>query len=184
MENFEQQLAELQNRLKTDTEFRNQTAKCPACGQHVGDRQAALYRGLILTFYSIYCWCGEHKCHEFERKNVEHLIKGSDYARFGDLIRFGGLVYRAKNPKTGRKENGWYGINMARAKQFFKGEYKIPVQITLNQLTNEIIDARYVAVNEFPELYSLLDANGVYDFERDLIQSQPQQQILFQKTLA
>jgi len=140
---------------------RNEIKQCPVCGSTIKDRHVALFRKIIKALYRIYCWCGEHKCHEFSRKQIDHLIGKTEYARMGDLIRFGGIVY-----KPVKKRNGEFGLNMARAKAFFRGEYKIPVQITLNQITNEIIEATYAEVKDFPELYALLNAEGIYDHER------------------
>lgn len=94
---------------------------------------------------------------------MEFLGK-SDYARFGDLVRFGGLVYKPKD-KGGETRKALFGINMARAKEFFSGTREIPVQITLNQITGEIIDSHYVKVNDFPSLSKFIKANGLYDYE-------------------
>jgi hypothetical protein len=152
----------LAQQYKTDATLRARVKHCQLCGQNIEDRHAALYKGLIEALYQVYCWCGEKKCHEFTRHDIAHLLRnGSNFARFGDLIRFGGLVY-----KRGRVK---YGLNMGRCKEFFRGERQIPVQITLNQLTNEIIESRYVKVGDFPELSSFLGSNGMYDYEKDLI---------------
>ncbi len=58
---------------------------------------------------------------------------------------------------------------MSRARDFFTGHYKIPVQIVLNQITNEIIESRYVSVYDFPDLTKLLKADGLYNEQIDLI---------------
>lgn len=131
----------------------------------VQHRTISLYRGLISCLYRVYCWCGEKKVHEFKRKEVNHLIGKVEYARFGDLIRFGGLVYKPKD-NDGKSHKAEYGINMARAKQFFANEYKIPVQITVNQITNEIIAATYVSVKDFPSIVEFLTKDGLYDYEK------------------
>jgi len=55
---------------------------------------------------------------------------------------------------------------MGRAKEFFAGARQIPVQITLNQITNEIVDAHYVSIKDFPSLNSLITAEGLYDYEK------------------
>lgn len=142
-------------RLLTDSDFRNAQADCPLCEQKVQDRKVALYQSLIDDLYKVYCWCGEHATHEFTMKDIRHLLGQINYTRFGDLVRFGGIVY-----KLGKAH---YGINMARAKEFFAGQRKIPVQITLNQLTNEIIESNYVDIHHFPTLQSLLTKDGLYD---------------------
>lgn len=159
---FWRTLYALQNKYKTDSEFRNRVKNCQACGQNIADRYVTLYDDLIHVLYQVYCWCGEKRVHEFTRKDISHILRrSSDFARFGDLVRFGGLVY-----KRGKAN---YGLNMGRCKEFFRGERQIPVQITLNQLTNEILESKYVSVGQFPALTSLLNEKGLYDFERDLI---------------
>ena len=58
---------------------------------------------------------------------------------------------------------------MSRCKEFFNKKRDIPVQITLNQITNEIIAEKRIFVDEFPELSTFLSEKGVYDYEKDLI---------------
>lgn len=156
------EIAELKKEV---LEKRNELGRCPVCNQSVKDRTISLYQGLIDALYRVYCWCGEKRRHEFKTKDIKHLLGKNEYARFGDLIRFGGIVYKPQDEekKTHKAE---FGLNMARAKSFFGGEYKIPVQITVNQITNEIIAATYVTVKDFPILYELLDKEGLYDYER------------------
>ena len=141
-------------------EERNKICRCPVCNSKISDRIISLYSGLINTLYKVYCWCGEKRRHEFENKDVQHFFNKNDYARFGDLIRFGGLVYKPE------KKKGSYGINMSRAKEFFEGKRKIPVQIVLNQITNEIVAATYVYVYDFPNILELLNKDGLYDYEK------------------
>lgn len=143
---------------------RNEMCKCPLCNQNIKDRKVTLYKGLIDALYQVYCWCGKNKCHEFRTKDIKHLLGKNEYARFGDLVRFGGIVYKPKD-EYNQSHKAEFGLNMARAKSFFIGEYEIPVQITLNQITNEIIDSTYVKINDFPELSKLLDENGLYDYD-------------------
>ncbi len=81
-------------------------------------------------------------------------------------MRFGGIVYKPK--VDGKACKAFFGINMIRAKEFFKGDRQIPVQITLNQITGEIIESRYVSVGEFPSLKELLK-DGLYNQQQDLL---------------
>ena len=155
-------LEEYKQKLFTDKEFRNAQGRCIVCGQNVKDREIALFRGLIDALYKVYCWCGENRKHEFHTKEIKHLLGTTEYARFGDLVRFGGLLYKPEND-DGDKEKAFYGLNMARAKEFFAGQREIPAWITINQLTNEIIDSKYVTIKDFPDLYRFLDEKGLYD---------------------
>ena len=149
--------------LAKTPEERNRLKRCPVCNSNIEDRVVSLYRGLIRTLYDVYCWLGEHKRHEFNIKDVKHLMGKNEYARFGDLVRFGGLVYKPKD-ESGKSHKGEFGINMARAKEFFAGERKIPMYVVLNQITNEIIESEYISVSEFQELSSYIDENGLYDY--------------------
>jgi len=160
-----QAINKLRDNLIINDKYRNEIVKrCPVCGGSVQDRLVSLYKELINKLYDVYRWCGEHKCHEFEMGDIKHLLDKNAYARFGDLVRFGGLVYKTKTEEGGRQK-AHYGLNMARCKEFFRGDREIPIQITLNQITDEIIDAKYVTIKDFPELYKLLDENGVYNYE-------------------
>lgn len=134
------------------------------CHSNVEDRNVSLYKELIDALYQIYIWCGKNRRHEFETKEITQFLGKSDYARFGDLVRFGGLVYKPKD-QYGETRKAWFGLNMARAKEFFSGVREIPVQITLNQLTGEIIDSHYVKVGDFPKLSNFIKANGLYDYD-------------------
>lgn len=142
---------------------RNTIGHCPVCNANIKDRKVALYRGLINALYRAYVWCGRNSRHEFTMDDIKSTLTKSDYARFGDLIRFGGIVYR---PEEGK---GTYGINMKRAKAFFLGQYEIPVQITVDQITGETVAATYVSIAEFPEITKLLNEEGLYDHERTLV---------------
>lgn len=115
--------------------------------------------------YNVYVWCGKNNRHEFTTKEITEFLGKSNYARFGDLVRFGGIVYKTKT-EEGERQKAHYGINMRRAKEFFSGTREIPVQITLNQITNEIVDAHYVTVRDFPNLSNLINAEGLYDYEK------------------
>lgn len=148
------------HKLLNDREYRNNISNCPVCGSNIQDRTVSLYKGLIQALYDVYCWCGKERRHEFDTKDIKHLLGKNEYARFGDLVRFGGLVYK--------REKAQYGLNMKRCKDFFHGDYKIPVQITLNQITNEIIDRHDVSVGEFPDLAFFLNERGLYDYEKEV----------------
>lgn len=147
---------------------RNEIERCPCCNGSIKDRKIALYKGLIDALYRVYTYCGQKRAHELKMGEIKHLLGKNEYARFGDLIRFGGIVYRPKDGE-GKYMKAHYGINMARAHEFFKGERTIPVQITLNQITNAIIDQTDAYYYEFPSLISLMKENGLYDHEKEVM---------------
>lgn len=162
-----------QNKLKTSDryamekklihEHRNEIGDCPYCGGNIRDRKVALYKGLVDTLYQIYCWCGKNRRHEFHTREIRHLLGKIEYTRFGDFVRFGGIVYKPK--VEGESEKAFFGINMARAKEFFSGQREIPLQITLDQITGEIVDEVRGKVSDFPELSAFIKSNGLYDHE-------------------
>jgi len=156
--------------LEGDSILRKKLGFCPTCGHNIKDRKVTLYKELISALYEIYKWCGEKEVHEFETKDIKHLLSKNNYARFGDLVRFGGVVYKPKD-EHGKSRKALFGLNMKRAKEFFAGKRDIPIQITLNQITNEIVESHYVTVRDFPKLIELLDEKGLYDYEKDLIPS-------------
>lgn len=147
-------------------DLRNKIKRCPFCNGCITDRKVALYKELIDALYRVYCFLGKKRKHDFEMKEIRHLLGRNEYARFGDLVRFGGLIYKPK--LFGKSKKAYYGLNMARAKEFFAGTRTIPVQITLNQITNEIVDEVPCYVKDFPNLATLLRKDGLYDYEMDL----------------
>lgn len=144
---------------------RNSIKSCPCCNGNIQDRKLALYKELIDSLYQVYVWCGKNRRHEFEMHDIKFMLGKNEYARFGDLVRFGGLVYKPK--EEGKSRKAFYGINMTRAKEFFKGERDIPVQITLNQINDEIIDQTRCFVHDFPSLKTFIGQNGLYDYEME-----------------
>lgn len=156
-------------------EHRNDLGRCPYCNGNIKDRKIALYKKLIDTLYQVYCWCGQHKKHEFHTKEIRHLLGKIEYTRFGDLVRFGGIVYKPK--VDGKSEKAYFGINMKRAKEFFSGERDIPLQVVMDQISGEIIDEVRGYVSDFPELSVFIKSNGLYDYEA------PVQELLFDKKI-
>lgn len=148
-------------------EFRNEIASCPVCNGNIQDRVISIYRALIVSLYKIYVMCGEKQIHEFQMKDVKQFMSKSDYNRFNDLVRFGGIVYRPDD-KDGKKKKGLYGINMERAQEFFQGKRKIPVQIVRDQINDETIDRTDVTVYDIPEMKEFMTTDGLYDHTKVL----------------
>lgn len=144
---------------------RNELGRCPVCNANIKDRTVTIYKGLIDSLYKVYKWCGEKQVHEFKMSDIRHFLNHNDYSRFNNLVRFGGIIYRPEGEDEA-PNGGKYGINMRRARAFFKGEYKIPMQIVLDQITDKRIAATYVSIHEIPELVRLLTVEGTYDYEK------------------
>lgn len=146
-------------------ENRNDIGLCPCCNRNIKDRKIALFKGLMNALYQVYCWCGKENKHEFETKEIKHLLGKNEYARFGDLIRFGGILYK---PESGTNNKAHFGINMKRAKDFFHGKSQIPIQITIEQFTGKIVNEVRGSILDIPELYAFLNEDGMYDYEKDI----------------
>lgn len=145
-------------------EHRNEIGKCPVCNGNIKDRTISIYAGILKSLYEVYKWCGQKGVHEFQMKDVRHLLDKNDYNRFNDLIKLSnGVVYRPEGGKS------WYGLNMVRLKEFYKGERPMKIQIVKDQITNETVAETFVYFYEVPALYEYLDINGVYDHEKVIV---------------
>ena len=130
--------------------------RCPHCGQVISIREIALYRGLIGALYRVFSWAkargGDYR---FTRKGIKHLLRNeNDTARFGDLVMFGGLVF-----KEGKAH---YGLNFERCEAFFRGQYKIPMRILKDPITGNLTPEEYKTINEIPGITKFLDGEGTY----------------------
>lgn len=153
--------------LGHNSELRNCVAQCPLCHSNIADRTISIYQGLVSALARVHRWCQEHHTHEFRTSEIKHLLSKNDYARFGDLIRFGGLVYKPEAiPGTSQKSR--FGLNMERVEAFLAGTYEIPVQIVINQITDAIVGEVRVNRTHFPDLIALLQADGLYDPTRQV----------------
>jgi hypothetical protein len=135
-------------------EQRNEIGRCPLCGANIQDRTIALFKELVMDLYKVYRQCELRNNYYFTMKDIRNLLTKNTYARFGDLVRFSGLVFKIN------KHN--YGINQTRCEQFFKGELEIPVELTINQIDNSIVSKKCVSIKHFPNLIELLNKDCLY----------------------
>lgn len=133
---------------------RNAIKYCPLCNSNIQDRTVTIYKELINDLHKVFKHCQYTGNYYFKMKDIKDILNKNNYARFGDLCRFGGIVFKVSK--------GNYGLNIERCQAFFEGRYKIPVQITLNQITNEVVDKVEVDINHFPALRDLLNKDGQY----------------------
>ena len=128
---------------------------CPTCGTTLDEREITLYSGMIHALKRVFEWCEKRGIYEFTRKDIKHfLTSDNEIARFGDLVLFGGLVYRPKGKKKGN-----YGINVQRTRDFFAGKYEIPTSIWKNPITKTLSKEKYCFIDDIPSLYEFLDKN-------------------------
>jgi hypothetical protein len=138
-------------------EQRNEIGRCPLCGANIQDRTIALFKELVMDLYKVYRQCELRNNYYFTMKDIRNLLTKNTYARFGDLVRFSGLVFKIN------KHN--YGINQTRCEQFFKGELEIPVEVTINQITNEVVSKKCIDIHKFPELKKFMSVDGFYKYK-------------------
>lgn len=74
------------------------------------------------------------------------------YSKFGDLVLFGGLVYKLKK--------GTYGLNMERCAAFFANTYLVPSYIMKNPVTKETTAHEYRSFKDLPSISKFLNENG------------------------
>lgn len=90
---------------------------CECCGTTKNWRKLTLNKSLVSIMIKIYKWCRETGRHEFERKEIKHLLTSeTESATFEDLIHFGGIMYRPEG-----KGRGFWGMNTGRAADFISG---------------------------------------------------------------
>jgi hypothetical protein len=133
---------------------------CPCCDQSIEDKTVSFTKQAVSGMYAVYCWLGEHERHEFETKEIKHLLDKTTYANIGHWKKFGGIFYRPEGEDGKRK--GLWGMNMQRAEAFFKGERTAPTQIITDRFTNEINASTEKYIHEFPNIQDFLDENEVY----------------------
>ncbi|MDD5068060.1 MAG: hypothetical protein PHN89_00465 [Candidatus Pacebacteria bacterium] len=118
-------------------------------------REVALFRGMVESLALIYDWCMEKGKHEFQRREIEHLLVGGSHkARFGDWVLFGGLVYK--------DEKGHFGLNMDRTEEFLFGTRIIPIRLWKDPLTGRITPIAWGNRHDIPGIQEFLDEKGIF----------------------
>ena len=130
--------------------------KCSECGRILAKREISLYKGLYRALVAVYKLCIEKKKHEFSMKEIRDLIGGhNEYARFGDWVYFGGLVYK--------KGKSHYGINIPRVEDFLFKDKKIQISGYKDPITREFTPTRWGTKAEIPGLKEFLNAEGLFE---------------------
>lgn len=128
--------------------------RCQTCGHIIDDREICLYSGLVKALWEIFKLCKTKNRHEFKMKEIRHLLGRNEYARFGDWVLFGGLVYKL--------EKASYGLNMERCNEFFANRLKIPTTQWKNGITGELTIKEYGYARDIRGLIQLLDSEKMY----------------------
>ena len=129
--------------------------RCPECGHIIDKREINMFKGLATALWQVYKWCKEKGRHEFKMNEVRDMLGRNEYARFGDWVLFGGLVY--KNSKA------HYGLNMERCAEFFKGTLQIPLSLWKDPITGKVSEkGEYGTIHEIKGLITFLDDDYLY----------------------
>jgi len=141
-----------------------------SCGhRHIVDkREITLYLGMVKALWSVYRWSQEKGRYEFKMSDIKSLLEKNSYARFGDWVYFGGLIY--KNGKS------LYGINKERCEGFFYRQAKIPARVLKDPITKQIEIMEYKCIGEIPELTEFLDADKMYQANYQEVDGRPTEQ--------
>ncbi len=137
--------------------MKQEIERCKCCGHIVSKRKIAIYTGMISALYKVFTYCKEKRIHEVQTKQIKQFFNLNSSARFGDLVMFGGLVYKGSK--------GHYGLNMQRVDQFFKGEFKIPEYVIKDPITGKIEQGPDITIHQLKGLNKLLNEEGDYKAE-------------------
>lgn len=151
--------------LINDPVLAKRLGTCPCCSGKIGQVITSFSDiTSVQVLYKLVKWCSDNGKNEFKTTDIKHLLDHSQYANLNHLDRFGGIVYRPKNPKTGKPyRSTYYAINLTRAHEFFRNERPAPVQIISNRVTGERIASTDKLLKDFPNIGEFLEADGRYD---------------------
>jgi hypothetical protein len=129
---------------------------CPTCGQTVNEQKITFASYQAYTIKKIHQWCKGVGRHEFQKKEIKHLINDVESANLAYLKWFG-LLYRPEGAP-----HGTWGINLTRVEDFLAGRHPVYTVIWKNPLTGQLSfeDQRYI--HEIPHLKTFLDENDNY----------------------
>lgn len=140
---------------------RNEMKYCPFCNHHIEDRTESIYSELIAAMYRVMRWCEQKQTHEFKLAEVRHLLGPVNYARFGNLVHYGGVIYPIKNER-GTRKRGYFGMNLQRAREVFANQRPFPMAKKYNVITSQTIEETTVYVKEIPALAQFINSDGEY----------------------
>lgn len=143
-------------------ENRNELGHCPFCSQPIHDvTETFTKQTMVNVLFVLVQWCEEKRVHEFDMKDVKHLLDHTQHANLNHLVYTDGIFYRPEDAE-GKQVKGRYGIHLERAHEFFRGERKALVQIISNRFTGERVGETWKYIHEFPDITDFLDKYGQY----------------------
>jgi len=149
-------------------EHRNEVMYCQCCESEVWDVVTSYPKESVLEILGMaMMYSRKTGAHEFTLKELQDVVgrklSHTAYANINHFVRFGGIMYRPLDPKTGAPyKSGHFGINIERARAFFKGAYQAPIQEVRNRLTDERTYTK-ASIKDFPSIASFIDEEGNYN---------------------
>ncbi len=125
----------------------------------VSRRKIVLNRDMVTALSLVFNYLWERQRSEFSRMEVKKLFNESQSARFGDLVYFGGLVYK--------KQKGEWGMNFGRTKSFLDNKTKLHEWVAKDPITKNIVEQseEMVGIREVKGVTCLLSSNGQFMVE-------------------
>jgi hypothetical protein len=124
-------------------------------GHELEKREISLFEGMEKALAKAYKFCVDHKVHEFEMKDIREFLDHNQYARFGDWVMFGGLVYKKGKAK--------YGLNMPRVEEFLYKGSTIPSTVWKDPVSGLLTATAWKTAKELPGLLEFLNAQGLFE---------------------
>lgn len=148
--------------------FRNELEYCPCCKAPIADVPTQYPKEIVLEILGMaMAYVRITGKYEFTlpelQKATGRQLSHTAYCNINHFVRFGGIMYRPIDPKTGEPyKSGHFGINMERAREFFQGKRQAPVKVIRNRFTNEK-EYTKISVGEFPSIKQFIDEDGNYN---------------------
>lgn len=130
------------------------TCTCQCGHKHtISEREIPLLAEMVSAMIRVARWAREKRIHEFRRMDIKHLLRTeTESAHFGNLVYFGGIMYKEKK--------GHWGINFDRFEKFVGGELAVPLSVWKNPITKAVRhDGEYVKIDQVPDVTKYLDEN-------------------------
>lgn len=137
-----------------------QTHVCECGHRHtVSPRIITINKEMVHSLMVVYRYLLAKGRYDFSRKEVKHLFRSETAtARFGDLVYFGGILFKQKK--------GSWGMNMERAELFLTNRATIAENVTKNPITGEITPSETrLLMRQIKGIKDFLDANGEFVIE-------------------
>lgn len=155
---------------KSASNSEDERPRCSHCHQTIKERyKITLTRHMVVSMRNVYMWCGENKRHTFRRYEINHLLAkdetGKQGAHFGDLVYFGGILYKIKK--------GVWGMHMRRAKAFLHGEKMINTEAWKTPGEEGAEEFAPKFVSQVKDIKELLDENYFFVPEYESTEQQP-----------